>query len=602
MDARAPAEPPTPAAFPTGDNLDPSRDLIRCPLLWLGLLWVVAFLSRLIASWVLRGPYIFPDEFDYWEMGRSFARTGHFQLYQLPTSLPTIIYPLSISPAFLWHSPIQQYLVVRVISTILITAVVLPVYGFARELVPDRLALAAALLVVLNPSGIYAGTVMAENLFFPISALSLWMAYRTLLRGRWTSAIVTGLLFCTGFFVKIQQMFLVIAYGVPVTVWIFTELISSEHRSATKQVLRGAFVRAIPGLMFLGMVAFRWAMGRTGHYSFAAAVFGETYAGITGLEGHLDKAWFFASSLGLFEVLCISTLFAPMASVFCSLTIWRELPRNVRLLWWLAVGSIGVYIVMVARHNALHDDSWRVHERYVFVVTPLVWIFFFAVYKELRLRTLSIIALAIGAVSAWSIGWMIKAGAISWASPMDSATLTSFWYLYFRHSPVQPVGFMLVLITVSVLGVYLLRRGFARSTAVIFVITLVLMNSAWYILQRKYIYKRRKEEIRSELELRQIVSGSGPVAMLYNVEQNPEYLPAMFDTYFWLENPIIVYGKRDAFSSSTRQLSKRDFSKMPEQYVICFGDRGLELPLVHRWINPATSLYRNELSAASQRR
>jgi hypothetical protein len=602
MDARASKKPITSSAFATPDDYGKTGNHTHWPLIWLGLLWVAAFLSRIAAGSVLRGPYIFPDEFDYWEMARSFVATGHFQLYQLPTPLPTILYPLSISPAFFWHAPLQQYLAVRVISAILITAVVLPTYGFAREVVSERLALAAALLVFLNPSGIYAGTVMAENLFFPVSILSLWMAYRTLLRGRWIDALVAGALFSVGFFVKIQQMFLVVAYAVPVIVWIITELISSKPHNERKTVLHGAFVRTLPGLMFLAMIAFRWTIGRASHQSFAASVFGESYASITGFQGHLDKAWFLASALGLFEVLCISTLFAPMASLFCSLTIWRDLPRNTKLLWWLVMASVGVYILLVARHNALHDNSWRVHERYVFVVSPLLWIFFFAVYKNLRLRTLFAVALVIGAVCSMSIGRMIQAGAINWASPMDSATLTSLWYLYFRHSPIQPVGFILILIAVSLLGAYLLRRGAIRTAVATFVVTLVLMNSAWYILQRKYIYKRRSEEVRSELELRQIVSGSGPVAMLYNVEEHPEYLPAMFDTFFWLENPVTVYGKRDEFSPSTAQASKIDFSKVPERYVVCFGNDQPELPLFRRWTNPAMSLYRNEPSNAPQRR
>src|SRR6516225_3157610 len=216
MDARASAKPITSAAIAASRHPAKTGNHIRRPLVWLGLLWVAAFLSRLIAGSVLRGPYIFPDEFDYWEMARSFVATGHFQLYQVPTPLPTVLYPLSISPAFLWHSPLQQYLAVRVISAILITAVVLPTYGFARELVSERLALAAALLVFLNPSGIYASTVMAENLFFPVSIFSLWMAYRTLLRGHCPDALAAGGLFCVGFFVKIQQVFLVVAYAVPV--------------------------------------------------------------------------------------------------------------------------------------------------------------------------------------------------------------------------------------------------------------------------------------------------------------------------------------------------------------------------------------------------
>src|SRR5271165_3882310 len=138
---------------------------------WLWLLWLTTFVGRFLASLVLHGPVIFGDEVLYWEMARSFHRYGNFHMDLISGHLPTVLYPVVISPAFIWHSPRTVYLVVKLISCLLMASAVFPAYGLAREFLDHKWSLLAALMTALVSGGVYSALVMSESLFFPVVVL-----------------------------------------------------------------------------------------------------------------------------------------------------------------------------------------------------------------------------------------------------------------------------------------------------------------------------------------------------------------------------------------------------------------------------------------------
>ncbi len=565
------------------------------------MLWLGTFLSRFAAAFVLRGPYLVPDEVDYWQMARSFWHTGHFRMYHSSMTLPNVLYPLLISPAFLWHQPKVELFLVRLISGLVMAATVFPAYGLAREFLSQQEALFAALLVALVPSGIYSSTVMAENLFFPLAVLTIWICFKTLTEGRLWQAVAAGLLFIVGFYVKIQQMFFVVAYAVPVALWAFSELTSHEGRRNWKATVRGALLRALPGFMFLGLIAFLWAMGRVHNVSLSVAVFGNIYSSIANFNGHLDIVWFLASVLGLLEALSISTLFLPMAAFFASLGIVHKLPRRLRTFWWLMVSSLTVYLVMVARHNALHDGILRVHERYLFVINPLLWIWFFTIRKRIKAWLLYPVALVIAGICCWSLITVRPEHLLSWGSLEDSATFTLFFHLQ-QHwaSPWPRFLVLLMLALFAAAGAYLLNGRRMRAAAMVWAVGLLLLDSGWYVAQSKDMSSQLKADVREALYLRRTIPQDASLAVIYNRYQHPEDQMTMFYMEFWLENPMTYYvddPPPGPLSPFERPLPKRDgkpaFREMKQPYVIWIGKGGTDLPLIKEWPNPPLSLYSN---------
>ena len=136
---------------------------------WLAAIVIVSAVFRIVLSRRVPGPFIFTDELTYSELAKSFASTGHFLVRDAPTGGYGVVYPVLISPAYrLFHNLPQAYAAVKVINSIVMSLAAIPAYALARRLLTPRLSLFAAVLAVAIPSLGYTGTVMTENVFYPL--------------------------------------------------------------------------------------------------------------------------------------------------------------------------------------------------------------------------------------------------------------------------------------------------------------------------------------------------------------------------------------------------------------------------------------------------
>jgi hypothetical protein len=558
--------------------------------------------GRFVAGLVLHGPVIFGDEVLYWEMARSFHRFGNFNMDLIPGHLPTVLYSLVISPAFIWHPPRTEYLVVKIISSLLMASAVFPAYGLGREFLDRKWSLLVALLTALAPGGIYSAVVMAESLFFPMFVLTVWLGFRTLDSGRIFDAVIAGSLLAIGFYVKIQAMFLVVAYLPVLLVWAVGYLVNSKRPRVWSDWVRAATVRAVPVLIFGAMMGLRLARGLPQHLSVSASIFGDWYSNIVRTSGHLALAWFFAALLAMLQALAISTLFAPVAALLLSVVILRKLPFRLLLFWSLTTACAIVYLVMVARHNALYDESIRVHERYFFVVCPLLWVWFFAIRDRLRPWLLWTTVVLLVALCAWRVGQHAPKSIIGWGSPTDSPTLTFFFYLRFAPNfrPYTPTSGLIALALLAILALFGASRKCTAMAAVPLALALLLLNSGWYMFEHTQIAPTQWLPRRAILTLSRSFTSHDKLAVLY--DSNLPLNDLMF-VYFWLENPIALYGFGENPAWFGKRLPTRsgkpDFSQLSEDYVIDIGESKLDLPLVQRWNYPQITLYRNSHAHAT---
>jgi Dolichyl-phosphate-mannose-protein mannosyltransferase len=136
---------------------------------WVAAIVVISTVFRIVLSRKIPGPFIFTDELTYSELAKSFAASGHFLVRDAPTGGYGVVYPVLISPAYrLFHNLPQAYAAVKVINSIVMSLAAIPAYLLARRLVSPRLAVLAAALAVAIPSLGYTGTVMTENVFYPL--------------------------------------------------------------------------------------------------------------------------------------------------------------------------------------------------------------------------------------------------------------------------------------------------------------------------------------------------------------------------------------------------------------------------------------------------
>ena len=139
------------------------------PWAWLTAIVVCSALLRIVLARRMVAPWIMVDELIYSELAKSFAHQGQFLVRDVASTGYGFVYPVLIAPAFrLFSSVPQAYTAAKAIDSVLMSLAAVPAYLLARRVVRPSLALVAAALTVAVPSLVYTGTLMTENVFYPL--------------------------------------------------------------------------------------------------------------------------------------------------------------------------------------------------------------------------------------------------------------------------------------------------------------------------------------------------------------------------------------------------------------------------------------------------
>lgn len=140
---------------------------------WLAAIVVASSVVRIALGHRIVSPWIMVDELVYSELAKSFAAHGTFLVRDVPSNGYGFVYPILIAPAFrLYASVPQAYAVAKGINAVVMSLTAVPVYFLARRLLSQGWSLTASALSVLIPSMLYTGTLMTENVFYPLFVLA----------------------------------------------------------------------------------------------------------------------------------------------------------------------------------------------------------------------------------------------------------------------------------------------------------------------------------------------------------------------------------------------------------------------------------------------
>jgi hypothetical protein len=179
------------------------KSLRRVPVwAWLAVIVISSFALRAWRAREMLGPFIMVDELIYSELARSFAAGDGFQVRDVPATGFSLVYPILISPVYrLSDSLPDAYAAVKTLNALFMSLAAVPAYLLARRLLTVPMSLAAAVLAVSLPSLVYTGTVMTENVFYPLfltGSLVLVLVLERPTRGRQLTLVaLLGLLFAT---------------------------------------------------------------------------------------------------------------------------------------------------------------------------------------------------------------------------------------------------------------------------------------------------------------------------------------------------------------------------------------------------------------------
>jgi hypothetical protein len=161
-------------------------------------------------------PWIAPDEMVYALLGRGLWEHGSLDILGGPTPYYSFLTPLFAGFPLAAFGLDSGYDVLKVLQALAMSLAAVPVFLWARTLVPARSALLAAALAVAVPGLAYSGLVMTEVLFYPLLVLAAWAAAEALVRRTWQAQLLAVAAFLAVAGTRLQAIVLLPAYATAV--------------------------------------------------------------------------------------------------------------------------------------------------------------------------------------------------------------------------------------------------------------------------------------------------------------------------------------------------------------------------------------------------
>jgi hypothetical protein len=335
-----------------------ARSLAAGPEWW----WVAALVavSFAVRAWLASGmvaPFVMVDELIYSELAKSFAASGSFAVRDLPAHGYGFLYPLLISPAYaLFDRVPDAYAAVKTIDSLTMSLAAVPAYLIARRVVGRWSALLGAALAVALPSLAYTGTVMTENLFYPLALLAFWVLLVTLEQPTWDRALGLLLVLGAAAATRIQAVVLVLAAATA------PPLLLALRRGRRRRLRDFAPLYGMLAGAALVVVAAQVVRGRSPRDLLGA------YAPVGEGGYHLGavlRFWLWHA-----EELTLYVGVAPAVALVLLLARARRLPERVAAHLAVTVAATLWTTLVVAAFASRFAD--RIQERNLFFLAPLI--------------------------------------------------------------------------------------------------------------------------------------------------------------------------------------------------------------------------------------
>ena len=153
---------------------------LRSPWCWISLFVGLSFVVRALAGLARPGPWILPDELLYVDLARSIADADLPAVRGMTSLGWGVVYPALLAPAWVvFDDPLTAYRAALVVNALVMSLATVPGYLLARTFVGRRASVLVAGGTVLVPTMVLTGSVMTENVAYPLFITALWLVART---------------------------------------------------------------------------------------------------------------------------------------------------------------------------------------------------------------------------------------------------------------------------------------------------------------------------------------------------------------------------------------------------------------------------------------
>jgi hypothetical protein len=148
--------------------------------LWVSGIVTASFFGRLIAATGRPVPHYLPDEYIYPSLARSFAEHGRPMIRGVGVHFPALLDPLLTAPVWLVTSdPVRAYAITQGVHAAFVSLAAIPAYLLAKHLgLMTWLAVLVAALAVAVPDGVYASSMLADPLAYPLVLTTIYLGVR----------------------------------------------------------------------------------------------------------------------------------------------------------------------------------------------------------------------------------------------------------------------------------------------------------------------------------------------------------------------------------------------------------------------------------------
>ena len=331
-------------------------------------------------------PTVFNDELLYSKLSQSIAAGHGLSIRGQHFFFPAPLAPLAQSPAWLLSSMPHAYAAAKLLNAAIMSAAVFPAYWLARRVVRPSYALVTAAATVATPGMLYHGYLMSEALAYPVFLCAVFVLVRAVERPTIAVPFVCALAIAT----RMQFLVLPLAYLAAVAV--------CERGRYRRHLVPASLTALLIGVL-LGIP------GALGQYGEATHI------------GH-DPGAIAHWALTTGSLLPFSLGLAVVPGALFGLAVLRRTPIGV-----ISIACTVLFLGQAALIAA--GEAHRPLERYVFYVTPLVFLAFFAyVERGAPWRRAYVLFTIAGAVALSLVSFPGLTGTAGFF--FDAFTLTGF--------------------------------------------------------------------------------------------------------------------------------------------------------------------------------
>jgi hypothetical protein len=319
----------------------------------LGAMIAASFAVRWLLARAHETPYYFPDEYLYPSFAEGIARRGVPSVRGETASFPALLEPLLAAPAWLVGDTQLAYVLTQGIHSLVMSLAAVPAYLLCRRLgLRTSWSLGGAAVTLAAPALSYTGFMLADPVAYPLALAAVWAGVRALERPSARAQVLFLALAGLASFARMQLVVLPALFAVAAVVVDGRRALRS-HALTFACLAVGAAGTAVLGLGY--------------------------YSGVTELDFPVAGLLRWAGSDAMVVAYASGWLIVPGALLALARPQGRAERGFAALTVLLAIALVG----QAALFSANGDGSTeRVHERYTFVLVPLLAVAFLLYAKR----------------------------------------------------------------------------------------------------------------------------------------------------------------------------------------------------------------------------